>query len=41
MQHYKIQQYSFNKNPFLLITQLCSNMLGALIFFYNFMKLCY
>jgi len=32
MQHYKIQKYSFNKNPFLMITQLCSNILGALIF---------
>jgi hypothetical protein len=32
MQHYKIQQYSFNKNPFLMITQLCSNTLVVLIF---------
>jgi len=32
MQYYKIQEYSFNKNPFLMITQLCSNILVVLTF---------
>jgi hypothetical protein len=42
MQYYKIRQYSYNKNPFLMLTQLCSNKLGALIFL-QFTKLhvCY